>query len=112
MQLAKLYQYYKISPKQLEDILGKHYIKVQLKLVKTVPATWLTILNEELGIPQPEVEDPLGMAAEEVKPGENQDPVNTRSINLESALRCFFEEAAVRRHFRLGPKGARLTMAE
>jgi len=54
MQLAKLYKYYRISPKQLDDILSKHAIKVQLKYVKTAPTTWLKLLSDELAMPLPE----------------------------------------------------------
>ena len=82
MQLAELYQYYKISPKQLDDILGKHDIKAQLKFVKMAPAAWLTILSDELSIAQPAGGVPLVETAQ-VAQDEYQAPASKRSINLE-----------------------------
>ncbi|WP_460676452.1 DEAD/DEAH box helicase [Hymenobacter coalescens] len=81
MQLAKIYQYYKISPKQLEDILGKHGIKAQLKFVKTAPPAWLTILSDELGIPHPDDIAPLETTEQTSE--EPQSPRNNHTISLE-----------------------------
>ena len=82
MQLAQLYRHYQISPKQLDEILGKHQIK-QIKHVRTAPASWLTILNDELGIPEPEVNSAPGSPGAELTLEEHVAPVEKRSINLE-----------------------------
>ncbi|SET97967.1 DEAD/DEAH box helicase [Hymenobacter actinosclerus] len=82
MQLAKVYQHYKIDPKQLSDILAKHNIKVQLKYVKTAPDNWLTILNYELGRTQAKGVAPLEELVAFVQ-DESKSSISKRSINLE-----------------------------
>ncbi|RTQ45461.1 DEAD/DEAH box helicase [Hymenobacter gummosus] len=52
MQLAQLYQHYKITPRQLEDVLRKHRITAQLKHLKSAPTAWLELLDAELGAPE------------------------------------------------------------
>ncbi|WP_426491276.1 DEAD/DEAH box helicase [Hymenobacter sp. 102] len=84
MQLAKVYQYYKISPKQLEDILGKHGIKAQLKFVKTAPPAWLTLLSDELGISHPDTSTlPDNAIVTELTSNESPAPSSKLTINLE-----------------------------
>lgn len=80
MQLAKLYLYYKISPKQLNDILDKHGVKVQLKFIKSAPAAWLSILSDELGVPHPQG---LTAAETELTPQESLAPLDQNTANLE-----------------------------
>ncbi|MBI6117954.1 DEAD/DEAH box helicase [Salegentibacter maritimus] len=51
MSLAVFYKYYKISPRELKEILKKENIIPDLRFVKEVPEEWNEIVSEELNIP-------------------------------------------------------------
>lgn len=86
MQLAELYQQYKIRPNQLEDILVRHQIKAQLKFTKTAPAAWIAILDNELGSPQHDTMAILREAAGDLTQEEYQ-ALNQHKASVESPLR-------------------------
>ena len=63
MSLPVFCSHYKLSPRELQQILRKNNINPNLRLVKEVPAEWNEIVSKELNVPPVK---PVGMKIKQV----------------------------------------------